>query len=100
MGRFLIILAINVFCSSAFAEYRVFELKIVHVDEDTERSVLSTLDQYQYPSYHPVSLRERIDLVDHWLCPERTNGKELCPKPVPADEPTDQVIDQSLIPQG
>ncbi len=100
MGRILISLFILSLYSPAFAEYRVFELKIVHVDKDTERSVLSTLDQYQYPTYHPVSLRERIDLVDHWLCPERTNGKELCPKPVPEDEPTEQVIDQSLIPQG
>ncbi len=85
----------------AHAEYRVFELRIVHVDTEKERTTLSTLDQYQYPTYYPVSLRERIDLVDHWLCPERTDGMELCPKPMPRSPEKEQnSIDQDLIPQG
>ena len=100
MGRLLYLSILLLLASPAEAEYRVFELKIVHVDKDTERSVLSTLDQYQYPSYYPVSLRERIDLVDHWLCPERTDGKELCPKPQPLAPPEQQVIDPDLIPKG
>ncbi len=78
------ILSLLLFCSAdlALAEYRVFLLEIRHVDKGTSREVISTLDHYQYPEYHPLSPRELVLIKDHWMCYGRTVGyAEPCPAP-------------------
>lgn len=66
----------------AMAEYRVYKLAIINVDTQSKREVISSLDQYQYPDYHPVGQRERVDLLNHWMCWNRTSDfKAFCDDP-------------------
>ena len=84
--RWVLSLVIILTSQLSWAEYRVFLLEIRHVDRGTSRQVLSTLDQYQYPDYHPLSPRELVVLQDHWMCYGRTVGYEP-PCPSPRDTP-------------
>lgn len=61
------------------AEYRIYELNLVNVDTGEERKVISTLDHYQYPRYHFVKARERVDYVTSWMCFGATNQRPACP---------------------
>ena len=87
-----VLLSLSGYCEHSSAEYRVYQLLIINVDTQAQRTVISNLDQYQYPDYHPVQLRERVDLVTHWMCWNRTSDfKEFCPQP-PTQPPTQQPI--------
>lgn len=83
----------------SYGEYRVFLLEIRHVDQDSTRQVISTLDQYQYPEFYPVSTRELVTLIDHWMCYGRTFGHQPpCERPV-LEEQTGEP-EQLLLPRG
>jgi hypothetical protein len=44
--------------------------------------VLTTLDDIQYPGYHPLNADETIAIQDTWRCWERSDGfKDICPNP-------------------
>lgn len=69
------------------AEYRVFILKIskpslVPGQPPLERIVQSSLDPEQYRGYYPVEADERVEYIDTWRCPGRTdNFQDYCQKP-------------------
>ena len=82
-------LALFVFFSfitvNARAEYRVFELAIENEAGQT-RTVLSTLDDLQYATYHPIKTSEKITIQDSWMCWKRSDVSQdvlqrLCPNP-------------------
>ena len=66
----------------AQAEYRVFELAITETATNTTRTVISTLDDIQYPGYFPLKANETISIQDTWMCWGR-HGKHVkhCPNP-------------------
>ena len=70
------------FYTAVFAEYRAFELKITNQTTGTERTITSTLDDLQYPRYHPLGRDELITYVDSWMCFDNMSDfKAACPKP-------------------
>jgi hypothetical protein len=89
MGRSLLCaIAILVFSFAipANAEHRVFTLTITNTTTGQSRNVTSTLDDIQYPSYHPISKDETIAIADSWMCWERSDisqdiTQKLCPSP-------------------
>jgi hypothetical protein len=73
-------LLILLFPALAFAEYRAFELSITNANSGKTRTVLSTLDQYQYPAYHHLANGDTISYVNSWMCYGRTSGfQAICP---------------------
>lgn len=70
---------------SAFASYRVYQLKVTSYDEKNlpkkQNKVLSTLDPYQYENYHGGYGRMKVEMVDTWFCPGDTHSKDYCKKP-------------------
>ena len=69
------------FASNAFAEYRVFQLRLSRGAGEV-REVLSTLDPYQYTTYYPVDPDVSVEYMDSWLCLGDTSGfREYCKKP-------------------
>ena len=77
----------------AFAEYRVFQLRISKAAKTAAepaapgfREVLSTLDPEQYRGYYQVAADEEVKYVATWRCYGRTNGRDLCPNPKAATE--------------
>lgn len=65
----------------ANAEYRAYELKIEDTEKGKSRTVVSTLDNLQYPRFYPLEKNEVISYVDSWMCRENTANKPICPKP-------------------
>jgi len=70
----------------ALAEYRVFELVITNTTSGQSRKVKSTLDDIQYPTYHPVRKDETIAIEDTWMCWNRSDisqdpSQRFCPNP-------------------
>lgn len=65
----------------AHADYRAHRLSITNAETGQIREVVSTLDHYQYPGYHPLAPGERIQLVTSWRCPGRTSHRPICPSP-------------------
>lgn len=71
----------------AVADYRAFQLAIVNVDTGLERPVISTLDQYQYPTYFNVRTNERVEYRQSWMCwGNSSNFRPICPNPKASDE--------------
>jgi hypothetical protein len=72
----------------ANADYRVHELKIIEPTKQTSRTVQSTLDHYQYQTYHPLSPGEKVTYVQSWKCKgNHSNFADHCPNPrVPASQ--------------
>lgn len=76
---------------AAFAEYRVFLLKISKRSTDASapqtapqdfRLVESTLDHIQYRYYYPVAADEDVTYIATWRCRGRTSDfKPHCPNP-------------------
>ncbi|MFK8137164.1 MAG: hypothetical protein AB8E15_02280 [Bdellovibrionales bacterium] len=70
------------------AEYRVFELSLTKPNGN-QKTIISTLDAYQYSTYNPLDPDQSIEYVDSWICGGNTSGfKNYCEKPerVPANE--------------
>lgn len=103
------LIIISLLSFSAFAEYRVFQLKIYKEaksnTQDTSRVpqaqlgvssqgqqadlpqeagvkiFLSNLDPEQYIGYYPLEKDEKIKYISTWMCRGRTNGKDYCQDP-------------------
>lgn len=93
MTSFAFILALSI--SSAWAEYRVFDLRIEKRSPAGEvlatRETLSVLDPTQYRAYHPVASDEVVMYTRTWRCRGRTSDfKPLCPAPENKPAATDQ----------
>lgn len=72
----------------AKAEYRAYELAIVHEPTGQTRIVLSTLDDLQYVGYYPLNAGERVEIRSHWMCWGRSDHfKSICPNPNPQVAP-------------
>ncbi len=68
--------------SLAYAEYRVYLLAITDPALNQTRTVLSTLDDIQYPGYYHLKKSESIVIQDTWMCWGRQGDfKKLCPNP-------------------
>lgn len=66
----------------SWSEYRVYELTITHATSKKSRVVYSTLDSFQYRTYHFLSRDETIVMTDHWMCWKRADFfKPLCKRP-------------------
>jgi|SaaInlStandDraft_5_1057022.scaffolds.fasta_scaffold168749_2 hypothetical protein len=74
---------IVIFYSSVlWADYRVFQLAITDTNTGKSRMVHSTLDQYQYPTYHHVKLAEQISYITSWKClGNNSHFRQLCKNP-------------------
>lgn len=82
MRRIAVTLFISFISSVSFAEYRVYELAITNNETGETRTVISTLDDIQYPGYFPLRGNESITLVDTWMCWGRHGEfKKPCPNP-------------------
>lgn len=69
---------------AAKAEYRAYELAIVHEPTGKTRTVISTLDDQQYPGYYPLLAGERVEIRSTWMCWGRSDYfKQICPNPNP-----------------
>lgn len=70
----------------AHAEYRAYRLAIVDSKTGVKRTVVSILDDQQYPTYHHVKRDEQISIEAHWRCRERSDISQdplqkICPQP-------------------
>lgn len=82
----------------AAAEYRAYMLEITPAEGQEPVQVVSVLDDIQYPEYYPLRTGETIQLVQSWMCWERSDHfKAICKRPQPAESttPTD---DKARIP--
>lgn len=83
---FILAFCVQVTPLKARAEYRAYQLSIVDSTSGQKRTVISTLDDQQYPTYHPIRSSERVVLEDHWRCTKRTDISQdplqkICPNP-------------------
>lgn len=79
--------------SRAFAEYRMFTLKITNTETQDYRLVNSTLDPLQYPAYYPVRANEIVQYTDTWRCFGRTSPDiPPCPNPRAATPPAESPV--------
>lgn len=66
----------------AFAEYRVFVLKITNTKTSEVKTINSTLDPEQYKSFYLIKPEESITYVNTWRCRGATRDyKALCEGP-------------------
>ncbi|MBY0385980.1 hypothetical protein K2X05_12545 [bacterium] len=66
----------------AQAEYRVYKLKLTDTKTNKSREFLSILMPEQYAYYYPITAFETLQIVDHWMCWQRSDGyKKLCTRP-------------------
>jgi hypothetical protein len=83
VALFIVVLLLSV---NGHAEYRAFELLIENTEKNTSRTVISNMDQLQYPSYYPLQKNETIQYVDSWMCQgNMSNGSPTCRKPGEAE---------------
>ncbi|MES2964898.1 MAG: hypothetical protein V4760_13485 [Bdellovibrionota bacterium] len=92
-ARLVCFLVVSFITLNVRAEYRVFELSIEN-ESGQARTVLSTLDDIQYPSYFPVKKTDKVTIQDSWMCWKRSDvsqdpAQRYCPNPRgPASAPT------------
>ena len=78
----VITLAVFVFPDLVLGEYRAYELRITNTSTGDARTVVSTLDNLQYPVYYPLQASEVIQYVDSWMCyGNMSQFHPICPKP-------------------
>ena len=78
----LLFLVLALLSEEAAAEYRAFRLGIKDPQGSVTRQILTTLDPIQYPDYHPLARGESVEMLDTWMCWERSDGlTPICPKP-------------------
>ena len=97
---FMFCLFLGTWGTGAKAEYRAYRLRIVEAQGGPQASgtsapsagsseILTSLDPIQYRDYFHVSIQQRVELVDHWLCPGRTSPEiSICPSPREARKPS------------
>jgi hypothetical protein len=105
LGVFILV---SCMISTAFAEYRMFTLKITNSKTHDFRLVDSSLDPLQYPYYNPVGADEIVQYVATWRCYGRTGPDiPVCPNPkadvtasqeAPASAPADSSQTQGPAP--
>lgn len=84
---------------AAWAEHRVYQLKITDTEKKTSREVLSILMPAAYIYYYPVRSTEMVELVDHWMCFGRSDGfKKLCTRPFSSLEQSPKTGSQERAP--
>ena len=71
---------------TALAEYRAYLLVIEDSTTGQKRKVTTTLDNLQYPEYHPVRNTETTSIEDTWMCRQRSDLSQdpyqsICPNP-------------------
>lgn len=86
MRMSLLCLGLILVCSQAPAAYRVYVLKVEHLDEygRTERTelTLSHLDPLQYEQYFGGVARERVTMMETWFCPgDTSHHRPYCAPP-------------------
>ena len=74
-ARLAVFLVVSFITVNVRAEYRVFELSIEN-ESGQARTVLSTLDDIQYPTYYPVKKSEKITIQDSWMCWTRSDHSQ------------------------
>jgi hypothetical protein len=84
-ARLILFFATSFMTLNVRAEYRVFELSIEN-EAGQARTVLSTLDDLQYPSYYPIKKTEKVTIQDSWMCWKRSDhsqdpAQRFCPNP-------------------
>lgn len=84
-ARLALFLVFSFITVNVKAEYRVFELNIEN-ENGQSRTVLSTLDDIQYPSYHHLRKGEKVTIQDSWMCWKRSDhsqdpAQRYCPNP-------------------
>lgn len=81
--RVAILLLLSYFASSAFGEYRAFNLRVEKFANPAEgRNIISNLDPQQYRGYYPVQQDERIYYTATWMCYGRTSQyQKICDPP-------------------
>jgi len=68
--------------NGAFAEYRVYQLKITDTQTQKSREVLTTMMPQGYIVYYPIRSTEMVEIVDHWMCWKRSDGyQKPCTRP-------------------
>ena len=78
----VITFAVFVFPDLVLGEYRAYELGITNTSTGDTRTVVSTLDNLQYPGYYPLQASEVIQYEDSWMCYGNTSQfRPICPKP-------------------
>jgi len=96
LGLFILV---GIFSSNAFAEYRVFTLKITNTKTRDFRLVDSSLDPLQYPYYNTVAADEIVQYVATWRCYGRTGPDiPVCPNPKAPPPPADSSQTQGPAP--
>jgi hypothetical protein len=79
--RFIVLLLI-IPVPSSLAEYRAYELVIKNSETGNQRTVVSTLDNIQYASYHPINRNEEVSLMRSWKCWGNSDYfQDICPAP-------------------
>jgi hypothetical protein len=72
-------------CTSALAEYRVYQyvIKAKNPFSINQKAymVTSTLDPQSYLSYHGGPSTLKIDLIRTWMCKGNTSLREYCESP-------------------
>ena len=73
-------------CTSSFASYRVYLLKLEHYDAkkklDRVQYVMSNLDPYQYENYYAGYRWTKVIMIDTWFCPGDTGHyRQYCDRP-------------------
>ncbi len=85
MKRTAFSILLSVISSSAFAAYRVYEIKVEHYDHSGQmeriEKVLTTLDPLQYAAFQGGDGRMKVRMQDTWYCPGDTSRRSFCPKP-------------------
>ncbi|MEZ4873025.1 MAG: hypothetical protein R2827_12465 [Bdellovibrionales bacterium] len=80
---FLILLLPSV---NSLADYRAFQLLIINPQTGTERTILSTLDDIQFPEYYALRPGEIIQISDTWMCYNNASYfKPICNNPRQAE---------------
>jgi hypothetical protein len=73
------------------AEHRVYQLRLTDTKTNKSREFLSTLMPEQYVFYYPITAFETLQIVDHWMCWQRSDGfKKLCTRPFSGAKTTPQ----------
>lgn len=80
--RVFLVMILTLTSFAAWAEYRVFVLKITNSKTQHSQTRYSTMDPLQYKTIYPLSADETIEYVDTWKCKGHTGGfRAHCSKP-------------------
>lgn len=85
MKKLISSIALLFLCSTALAEYRVYQYyvksKNTLVQDQQAYLVTSSLDPSSYVAYHGGEDSIEVDLVNTWICKGDTSNREFCNSP-------------------